>query len=129
MSQANRNQASSAISREFSARLDKLKATQKVRAVVMLQTGGETKISVGRASSPEREAAIEQVRQAARALLPHIDRILERYDGQRLTEDVNALGSIVVETTAEGIKALAASEYVKTMFEDQSIHRLQHPRS
>jgi hypothetical protein len=41
--------------------------------------------------------------------------------GERLTDDVDVLGSITVETTAEGIKALAASEHVKAILEDQSI--------
>jgi hypothetical protein len=39
----------------------------------------------------------------------------------------NALGSIPVETTARGIAALAASEHVKAILEDQPISLLAKP--
>jgi hypothetical protein len=60
--------------------------------------------------------------------LGEIDGILERFDGKR-SADVNALGSIPAETTARGIAALAASEHVKAILEDQPISllaRMEH---
>jgi hypothetical protein len=110
-----------AISREFSARLAKLKVKQPVRALVMLAADGGLTVPVRRA---QRAALLEHKREAARALLPEIDRILARHNGRRLSEDVDALGSITVETTAAGIKALAASGQVKTILEDQPVYKL-----
>jgi lysophospholipase L1-like esterase len=129
MSQIDEKQQSPAISREFAARLDRLGAKQTVRAIVMLQTGENSATGSRRPTRQRRAETLEQIRQASRAALPDIDRILERYHGQRLSEDVDALGSITVETTAEGIRALAASEHVKAIFEDQSIFQLPHSKS
>ncbi len=109
-----------AITDEFAAKLDRLGAEQPVRAMVMLQTGEEGEPS-RRQSWQERRRIIEEVRLASRSSLPDIDRILALHDGKRLSDDVDALGSIVVETTAEGIKALATSEHVKAILEDKSI--------
>jgi hypothetical protein len=50
-----------------------------------------------------------------------IDSILKRHDGRRLARRPNALGSMPVETTAAGIKALASSRWVQAILEDQPI--------
>lgn len=112
------------ISREFAAKLNRLGATQKVRALVLLRTATNGTVLTQRPSRPERKEAIEKVRAASRSSLPDIDQILASYNGKRLSEDVDALGSITVESTAEGIKALADSEHVKAIFEDQAIFPL-----
>jgi hypothetical protein len=121
MSETNQKQEPTVISREFAARLNRLSAKQKVRAIVILQTG---EMLPRRSARQERQQMIEKVRQASRSALPEIDRILEPYEGRRLSEDVDALGSIIVETTAEGIRALAASDQVKALLEDQPILHL-----
>lgn len=113
-----------AISREFAAKLNRLSAKQKVRAMVLVQAAEKGVSPTTQPSRQTRKAAIEKVRQFSRASLPNIDQILARYDGKRLSEDVDALGSITVETSAEGINALAASEHVKAIFEDQAIFPL-----
>lgn len=113
----------STISREFATRLDHLDAKKKVRAVVMLRVGN----GAGHAKRPtrsERATLIRNTRKTASAALPSIDRILKRHHGKRLSEDVGPLGNIVVEATADGIRALAASEHVKAVLEDQSILKL-----
>ncbi len=46
-------------------------------------------------------------------VLAEVDKILERHNGRRLADEVDALGSVSVETTVAGIPALAASDYVK----------------
>jgi len=109
------------ISSEFAARLDGFGPKQKVRAIVLLRAKGGGKATRGRQSRTERRAAIEAMRKSAEQGLGDVDRILERFDGQRLTSP-DALGSIAVETTAAGIKALAASEWVKIIIEDQKIY-------
>lgn len=128
MAQANEQQLLPGISREFVARLDKLGAKQKVRAVVMLQINESGASGSTQPTRQQRAEMMAQIRQRSAEALPHIDAILERYDGERLSETVNALGSVVIETTAAGIKALAASEHVKTILEDQSLLKLTPPQ-
>lgn len=129
MSQANKKQTLPTISRELAAKLDSLGAKQMVRAVVMLRTGETGMHETNRPKGQQRAEIIEKVRQESRAALPNIDRILEQFGGKRLSEDVDALGVIHIETTAEGIRALGVSEHVKAILEDQSIFRLLQPQS
>jgi hypothetical protein len=68
-----------------------------------------------------RQATIKAMRKSGEQALPDIDRILARFDGKRLAAKPDALGSIPVETTAAGVIALAASEHVKAILEDQAI--------
>lgn len=114
-------QAESKISPEFLARLGSLGGRQKVRAIVLLRAAGAKRGSARRQTAAERREAIAAVRRSAADVLPEIDRLLERFDGKRLAADVDALGSIPVETTAEGVSALAALDQVKVIVEDQPI--------
>ena len=50
-----------------------------------------------------------------------MDDILGRFDGQRFADEPDALGSIPVEATVAGIEALASSDWVKAIIEDQPI--------
>jgi len=114
------------ISSEFSARLDCLDSQQKVRAIVLLHTNaaGAPK---WRQSRADRKAAISEIRKSAEEGLTEIDEILGHYDGKRLS-GVNALGSTLIETTAAGIIALAASEHVRAILEDQPVSLLRQPK-
>jgi hypothetical protein len=114
----------SKISPNFTSRLEKLSPNQKVRAIVLLnlESGAEGKTK--RLSSAERKAAMESVRQSAQFALPEIDEILQSFEGKRLSDEVNALGSVAVETTAAGIISLAQSDRVKAILEDQPISLL-----
>ena len=116
----------SKINREFAAQLDRFSPQQKVHAIVLLRTKDGGTAAPQRRSRGDRQATIEAIRQSAEQALEEIDGILERFDGKRLA-DVNALGSIPVETTARGIAALAASEHVKAILEDQPISLLTRP--
>jgi hypothetical protein len=82
------------------------------------------KTSARRPSRVSRQATIAIIRQSAEPALLEIDRILERFDGQRLAASADALGCVPIETTAAGITALAASEHVKAILEDQPISLL-----
>ncbi len=53
-----------------------------------------------------------------------IDELPKRYGGRRLAAQPDALGSLPVETTAAGIKALAVCESVRGVLEDQEVHGL-----
>ncbi len=113
------------ISPQFAARLDRLGPQQKVRAIVLLGVQNTEQGSTKRQSLTERQAAIEATRRSAGQALGDIDDILARFGGQRLAEMPDALGSLPVETTAAGISALAASEKVKAILEDQGIFLLR----
>ena len=109
------------ISSEFSARLARLGPRDKVHAFVLLRTGGTGDRSGNRQGRAEREAAVEAARRSAERALTDIDGILEQHDGRRLARRPNALGSMPVETTAAGVKALASSRWVQAILEDQPI--------
>ena len=128
MSEPNQKNLPATISRELAIRLKGLPPKQLVRAMVMLRTDENSMMSPARPSRQERETRIQQVREASRSALPHIDLILERHHGKRLSDDIDALGSITVETTAEGIRDLSASEHVKAILEDQPIFQIPSTR-
>ena len=109
------------ISREFSVRLGRLNPRDKVRAIVMLRPEANGMARTRRPSRSERQSAANWAKQSAEAALPLIDQILERYDGHRLAEHPDLLGTIHVETTADGVFALADSDCVKAIMEDQNI--------
>lgn len=109
------------ISREFSVRLGRLNPRDKVRAIVMLRAEGNGVARARRLSRAERQSAAEMISRSAEAALPEIDQILERFDGHRLAERPNAIGAVPVETTADGVIALARADCVKTILEDQNI--------
>jgi hypothetical protein len=109
------------ISREFESRLDRFDPEQKVRAIVMLQVEGPRPGAGRQQTRKGRHATIESTRRSSETSLPEIDSILERFSGKRLTQNVNALASILVETTPAGIRALAESGRVSAIIEDQPI--------
>jgi hypothetical protein len=61
--------------------------------------------------------------------LAEIDRPLTHFGGKRLALGVNALGSVPVESTPDGITALASLDSVKAILEDQPISLLSGPRN
>ena len=115
------------ISPEFAARLAHLKPQQKIRAMVMLGVDVPGKILGQRQARAERQAVIEQIHHSAAPALLEIDDILKHYNGKRLAAGVNALGAVPIETTAAGIHALAASERVAAILEDQTLSLLSVP--
>lgn len=116
------------ISPEFNARLLRLRPEQKVRAIVMLRTKGIELPPGRRQSRVYRGAVVEAIRKSVESALIDIDEILKLFDGKRLATNVDALGSIPVETTPAGITALAACDHVKAVLEDQVISPLPRPR-
>ncbi len=110
------------ISSEFSARLASLGPRDKVHAFVLLRTSGTGSRTSARQNRDDRKAAVQAARKSAERALTAIDGILKEHDGRRLARRPNALGSMPVETTAAGIKALASSRWVQAILEDQPIH-------
>jgi hypothetical protein len=116
------------ISTPFKMRLKHMKPQQKVRGIVLLQLN-DHELAPGRRQSPsERQTAIEAMRKVAEPALIEIDRVLSHFGGKRLGATVNALGSIPIEATPDGITALATLDSVKAILEDQPISLLSGPR-
>lgn len=117
------------ISPAFRARLNRMNQQQKVRAIIVVRLG-DTEVTPGRRQSPsQRQAVIEAMHKSAEPALAEIDRVLRQFGGKRLASSVNALGAVPVETTPEGITALATLDSVKTILEDQPISLLSGPRN
>ena len=119
------NSGKQKISPDFAARLDRLGSQEKVHAIVLLRIRDSNASASKRPSRGEREARMEAIVKSAEKSLSKIDDILARFDGRRLADSPDALGSIPVETTKAGIKALASSRWVKAILEDQEIHLIQ----
>ena len=117
------------ISSQFNARLARLGAKDRVRAIVMLRSKGAGESSARRQSRSARRAEIEMMRESAGQALGEIDEILQHYDGKRLKDKVDVLGSVPVEAVPAGIRALAASKHVKAILEDQEISLLSRESS
>ena len=113
------------ISAQFAARLNRLRAGQKVQAIVMVQTGTASCGAAGRKGRAQRQAEAKSTRESAEPALAEIDAILKRHRGKRLAPEVNALGCVPVETTADGVRAIASSDLVKAVLEDQQISLLR----
>jgi phosphotransferase system HPr-like phosphotransfer protein len=112
----------SKVSPEFAARLNRLQPQQKVHVIVLLDVQDAEKFRHHRPANGERKAAMEAIRKSAQQALEHIGDIIRNFDGQKLAEVPDVLGSIPLEISAEGVNALAASDAVKAVIEDQTIH-------
>ena len=115
----------SKLSREFAARLERLPPGTTIRVILMLDVARAATSADRRLSAEERQAAIAAIRQSAAPALPKIDEILQSHKGKRLSNEVNALGSIAVETTPKGIISLAQFPFVKAIIEDQKVSQLK----
>jgi len=112
------------ISPVFAARLKELKPREKVRAIVMLDTGEPARDLKKRPTKTARQAVLKKTRQYVAEILPDIDRILRQHRGKRLKSEIDALSAVPVITTAAGINALISSEHVKAIMEDQALFRV-----
>jgi subtilisin family serine protease len=128
MSEAGKYAASDKIGSRFAEMLGRLGPDQKVRAIVLLRLPGSDRGSRRRVASGERRAAVGALRTESEPAVRDIDKILERFKGTRLATHADALGSVPVETTPAGISALATSEHVKAILEDQPISLLSFGR-
>jgi hypothetical protein len=124
----NRYTTNQKIGRRFAETLGRLRPDQKIRAVILLRSHNSVEPMGRRGSSRQRQASIAAVREASEPGLREIDKILERHKGTRLASHADALGSIPVETTPAGFSALAGSDHVKAILEDQPMSLLSLPR-
>ena len=112
------------ISSEFAGRLRHLGPEQQTRALLFLKLPATTR-GGRRQDANARQKTVDAVKNIAMEAVEDVDRILEKYGGARRDAGPNALGALAIETTANGISALASSEWVNSIVEDQSITRLR----
>jgi hypothetical protein len=115
------------ISEPFLSRLSKMGPKERVRAIVLIRAPGQGKGTGRRQSREERRAKVEAVQTAAASALEELDRILGQHEGKRLADAPNALGTIPIEATADGVRAVAESPLVEAVLEDQAISPLKRP--
>lgn len=112
------------ISAQFAARLAQLAPDETTRAVILPSIpapGNQTQ-----QPPPGRKARIEETKRFSQHVFHDIDEQLGYFGGQRLTKQSNALGYILVETTAAGIAAIADLDWVRAVMEDQPIYELKN---
>lgn len=109
------------ISREFAERLRRYRRDRPVRVAVVFELATRRAEGQGAARRRARADIARETKLAANAGLEEIDRVLQEFGGKRLVESADALGTIAVETTAAGVKALATISGVKAILEDQPI--------
>jgi hypothetical protein len=109
------------ISDEFLARLENRGSKEMVRAVVMLEAERTLKPAGRRALRTQRKKLTAAAQRLVEGAETDIAKILEKYGGHRLESNLGALGSLAVETTPAGIKALIECPCVRAILEDQPI--------
>lgn len=116
------------ISAEFAARLEQGPADRPCKSIVLLQTNLGS-AGPKRPTRTERKAAVEAARFSAQSALKVVDEVLGQIGGRRLSSAPDALGSIRVEVTPEGVYRLAHLKEVKAVLEDQGVSPLPPPRT
>ncbi len=116
MARAGRKRQKGKISSQFASRLAQLPSGARIRAVVLLKAPAGRQVAGRRV---ERAAELARVRTSATGSLADIDAILGQFGGRRLRDGPDALGSLPVEVTVDGLAALARSERVMAILEDQ----------
>lgn len=109
------------ISAEFATRLVRLEPEDKIRVIVLLQTPTNKTTAAERPSRAQRQTAINTVRQSSNEALKTVNEIIKHFNGRKLADQADLLGSIPIEITAAGINALAESNVVKSIIEDQDV--------
>jgi len=109
------------ISPEFARRLARLAPEAMARAIVLLDTGPAPAAAPGRPSKAERKAIAEAIQTATKPAVAEVDRLLECSGGRRLAPGPDMFGSIPVEAPASALLALAGSEHVRALLEDQPL--------
>ncbi len=118
MARAGGKHRRSKISSGFAARLAKLPSGARVRAIVLLKAAAVTHAAGRRAG---RQTELARVQTSTAGGLADIDAILDRFGGRRLRDGPDALGSLPVEVSVDGLAELARSERVTAILEDQPV--------
>ena len=109
------------ISPEFERRLAAGEPDSTVQAVLLIATPFREELSSRLERAKRRREIREAINATAASALPEIDRVLAHFGGRRLSEQVDALGGLSVETTPAGIRALANTTGVRAILENQAV--------
>jgi hypothetical protein len=112
------------LSAEMRRRLERAPPGRPVRAIVLLETGAPQVVP----RSGDRQDAVRAVRAAAASAKLALDPILSELGGRWLADEPDALGSLAVEIPVAGLLALAQSDRVKAILEDQRVTVLPRPK-
>jgi hypothetical protein len=113
------------ISPQFARRLAELAPDAIARAVVLLDIGPAPAVEQGRPSKAARRAIAESIQKATEPALAEVDRLLECSGGRRVRQGPDLFGSVPVEAPARTLLALAESEHVRALLEDQPLSMLR----
>jgi hypothetical protein len=114
------------ISDEFAARLAKSRAGKKLQAILLLQSpGAPLPANNRRPTAQQRSRRMLEFGTGSAEIVREIDHLLTQFDGRRLSEAPSSIGTLPVETTAAGIRALATLPSVKSIMEDQPVSRIR----
>ncbi len=91
-----------------------------VRVVLLVGDAAVNRSAQPRLGKAGRRALQARRRAQGEAAVPVIDEILSRHGGRRIGE-VTSLGTVAVETTAEGIRMLRAMPAVQDVLDDQPL--------
>ena len=105
---------------EFRGRLAGMEQGATARAILLLRVPERGSLT-RRGNAQDRQEALRFVQEAAEASIAGIDAVLRRFGGSRLSEQPTAAGSLAVETTPEGLRALAELDAVRAVLEDQPL--------
>lgn len=109
---------SAKVSSAFRSRLERTLPAQRVRALVVLDVPKGDAASRPRGSHTRR-TLLSEVQAAAAPWLAEIDAVLAASGGTRTSDDIGALGTVVIEASAKAIHALERNDHVKAILEDQ----------
>ncbi|MEO0834813.1 MAG: hypothetical protein AAFY16_02245 [Cyanobacteria bacterium J06642_3] len=114
------------ISPEFAARLNSYPPTAKVRVIVLLESiNPQLTNNSHRQNRSERKAAIKVMQDSVEQSWQIVDRLIKDFDGKKLAPKPDAFSAIPLEITIPGILALAQSDAVKAVIENQKIYSIE----
>ena len=108
------------VSQSLAERLPSLGPTELARVILLLGAPTEGRSPSGRRNG-QRADNVESIRAAARPALTSIDEALATHGGRRLSEDIDALGTVSVDATPAAVSALSSLSGVRAVLDDQPL--------
>ena len=109
-----------ALSQDLAAKLDRMRATDRLTLIVVAACDHADAKPRGQVGRNQRLYA---QRQAALAVMPQVARVLGKHGGTLMQTEPSALGTIVVEASPAGARAIADLPEIEAVMEDQPIKR------
>lgn len=109
------------ISPEFERHLSIRDPGSTVQAVLLISVPSRKTLPSRQERISKRGEVKNRLQAASELALSEIDQVLARFGGRRLADNVDALGSLPVETTPAGIRALANASGVQAILENQKV--------